>query len=178
MGVLKSQLGTRISRKNLFFSEILIGIHSPAILREMVLSASPCSLARSSLEEMLDSLRRRDEEEETKKDSPPALPARPASKARLPPARRSLPNNFKVGGGDRGVVENGFAVSNVEIKRKETGVVDKRSGSSFGSKRVKKDVESPYVVALSESTGLSGMSLELEGDSVSHFIKTVTVNLN
>ncbi|XP_057453771.1 myosin-2-like [Lotus japonicus] len=139
----------------------------------MVLSASPCSLARSSLEEMLDSLRRRDEEEETKKDSPPALPARPASKARLPPARRSLPNNFKVGGGDRGgAVENGFAVSNVEIKRKETGVVDKRSSSSFGSKRVKKDVESPYVIALSEFTGLSGMSLELEGDSVSHFIKT------
>ncbi|XP_071692062.1 myosin-2-like isoform X2 [Rutidosis leptorrhynchoides] len=44
---------------------------------------SPHSVARSSLEEMLDSLRRRDEGE-TRKDLPPALPSRPTSKARLP----------------------------------------------------------------------------------------------
>lgn len=126
----------------------------------MVLSASPCALTRSSLEEMLDSLRRRDEDEEKKKDSPPALPSRPASKARLPPARRSLPNNFKVGGG---AVENGFDV-NVESKRKETCFEYKGSDSSFGRKRMKKDVESPYV-ALSE----------LDGDTVSYFIKMVTL---
>ncbi|KAI7728978.1 hypothetical protein M8C21_025425 [Ambrosia artemisiifolia] len=48
-----------------------------------MISASPHSIARSSLEEMLDSLRRRDEGEHSK-DLPPALPSRPTSKARLP----------------------------------------------------------------------------------------------
>ncbi|XP_045805030.1 myosin-2-like [Trifolium pratense] len=135
----------------------------------MVLSASSCSLTRSSLEEMLESLRRMDEEQEKKKDLPPALPSRPASKARLPPARRSLPNNFKVG--RCVVVENGF-IDNVESKRKETSPSPspstskcseyKRSDSSFGRKRVKKDVvESPYVSAISE----------LDGDTISYFIK-------
>lgn len=133
----------------------------------MVLSASPCSLTRSSLEEMLDSLRRKDEDEDEKKDSPPALPSRPASKARLPPARRSLPNNFKVCNGG-GVVDNGFN-DNVESMRKETSTwfEYKARESSFGRKRVKMDtVESPYVAAISE----------LDTDTVSYFIKMVTVN--
>nr|KYP58834.1 Myosin-J heavy chain [Cajanus cajan] len=60
----------------------------------MLSSASMSSLTRSSLEEMLESLRRRDEEEKPK-DKPPALPSRPPSRARLPSARR-LPNSFKV----------------------------------------------------------------------------------
>ncbi|KAL5730045.1 hypothetical protein ACHQM5_002919 [Ranunculus cassubicifolius] len=50
---------------------------------------------RSSLEEMLEMIKRRDEKP---KDVPPALPVRPLSKARLPSARRSLPINFKVTG--------------------------------------------------------------------------------
>lgn len=134
----------------------------------MVLSASSCSLTRSSLEEMLESLRQMDEEREKKKDLPPALPSRPASKARLPPARRSLPNNFKVG--RCVVVENGF-IDNVESKRKETSTTSTSTleyseynlrDSSFGRKRVKKDVvESPYVAAISE----------LDDDTISYFIK-------
>ncbi|KAH0986756.1 hypothetical protein GBA52_013933 [Prunus armeniaca] len=44
----------------------------------MMVSASPSLIARSSLEEMLDSLRRRDEGEKPK-ELPPALPARPTS---------------------------------------------------------------------------------------------------
>jgi myosin-5 len=125
---------------------------------------------------MLESLRRIDEEQEKKKDLPPALPSRPASKARLPPARRSLPNNFKVG--RCVVVENGF-IDNVESKRKEistststsTSTLEyseyNRRDSSFGRKRVKKDVvESPYVAAISE----------LDGDTISYFIKMVTLN--
>ncbi|KAM0937017.1 putative myosin ATPase [Dioscorea sansibarensis] len=48
---------------------------------------------RSSLEEMLDSLRRRGEQP---KDLPPALPARPNARGRLPSARRSLPVDFKI----------------------------------------------------------------------------------
>ncbi|KAK9080637.1 hypothetical protein SSX86_000395 [Deinandra increscens subsp. villosa] len=50
--------------------------------------SSPHSIARSSLEEMLDSLRQRDEgeggEHSKPRDLPPALPSRPTSKARLP----------------------------------------------------------------------------------------------
>ncbi|XP_052200750.1 myosin-2-like [Diospyros lotus] len=48
-----------------------------------------CSAStRSSLELMLESIQRRDEQPS---DVPPALPVRPLSKARLPPARRGLP---------------------------------------------------------------------------------------
>ncbi|XP_027353787.1 myosin-2-like isoform X2 [Abrus precatorius] len=136
----------------------------------MVLSASPCSLARSSLEEMLDSLRRRDEEEEKKKDSPPALPARPASRARLPPARRSLPNDFKVGGSDQVVVPEKGIGSNEdgEVKEKDSG--HKRRRSDFGNKRMKRDEESPYVTVSSAAS--SGMVWELEGDDhISYFMK-------
>ncbi|KAI0507448.1 hypothetical protein KFK09_013573 [Dendrobium nobile] len=50
-------------------------------------------VVRSSLEEMLESLQRRDEKP---KNVPPALPSRPTSRGRLPSARRSLPVNFKV----------------------------------------------------------------------------------
>ncbi|RDY10682.1 Myosin-2, partial [Mucuna pruriens] len=130
----------------------------------MVLSASPCSLARSSLEEMLDSLRRRDEEEEKKKDSPPALPARPTSRARLPPARRSLPNDFKVGGSECVAPENGVGTN------EESDLGQKRRRGGFVSMKVKKDVESPYVSLSSPAS--SGMVWELEGDdSIAYFIK-------
>jgi len=126
----------------------------------MVLSASPNALTRSSLEEMLDSLRRKDEEEDKNKDLPPALPSRPASKARLPPARRSLPNNFKVGSGLN---------DNVESKRKEISISTsttrrRESMNSFGRKRVKKDaaVESPYA--------------KFDCDTLSYFIKMVLIS--
>ncbi|RZB77043.1 myosin-2-like isoform X2 [Glycine soja] len=95
----------------------------------MMISASMSSLTRSSLEEMLESLRRRDEEEKPK-DLPPALPSRPPSRARLPPGRRSLPNNFKVDG--------------------ENGVMGHRRKGSFGTKKVKLNVESPYEVKSEE----------------------------
>ncbi|KAI3702897.1 hypothetical protein L6452_28650 [Arctium lappa] len=59
-----------------------------------MISVTPSLIVRSSLEEMLDSLQRK---EEIKKptDLPPALPARPASKARLP--KRPVPAMFGVG---------------------------------------------------------------------------------
>lgn len=49
------------------------------------------TIVRSSLEEMLDSLRQRDENEKPK-DLPPALPARPklASRTRPPSQKRQL----------------------------------------------------------------------------------------
>lgn len=107
-----------------------------------MLSASPSMIVRSSLEEMLDSLRRRDEDEKPK-DLPPALPARPASRGRLPPARRSLPTNFKVD--SDGSVPESLPSPKEETKRRKNDLGLKRN--SFGSKKVKREqtVESPYV---------------------------------
>ncbi|OIT39679.1 PREDICTED: myosin-2-like [Nicotiana attenuata] len=64
-----------------------------------MLSVSPNSMARSSLEEMLETLRKRDENEKPK-DLPPALPARPKlkSKTRPPSPKRTLPNSFGIKG--------------------------------------------------------------------------------
>lgn len=148
----------------------------------MMLSASPSSLARSSLEEMLDSLRRRDEEEKPK-DLPPALPARPTSRGRLPPARRSLPKSFKVDGENEKVMGH-------------------RRRGSFGNKKLRLDLESPYVaiseenvVVISEQSSPAPVSIPaddseasvasvvppsspvLEDDNVSYFIKKVTKDL-
>ncbi|CAI9760466.1 unnamed protein product [Fraxinus pennsylvanica] len=110
-----------------------------------MLSMSPNSIARSSLEEMLDSLRRRDEMEKPK-DMPPALPVRPraASRSRLPSAKRSLPTNFKIGES-----EPPDSSSNCNVKKEET------KGSrrnSFGAKKIKEmdRRESPYVVVSNE----------------------------
>ncbi|XP_058001422.1 myosin-2 isoform X2 [Hevea brasiliensis] len=105
----------------------------------MMVSASPAAVARSSLEEMLDSLRRRDEALEKTKELPPALPARPTSRARLPSARHSLPTDFMVGA-------NGQMESKVEIEvnkgKEDTIRKEKQLGNktgSFGSKKMRKD---------------------------------------
>ncbi|KAE8692300.1 Myosin-2 [Hibiscus syriacus] len=110
----------------------------------MMLSASPTTLAKSSLEEMLESLRRQDEADKPK-DLPPALPARPTSKARLPSARRSFPTNFKidVNGVNDAVLSEVKGKEEAKRKEKELGV----KGNSFGSKKMRKDVnvvDSPY----------------------------------
>lgn len=83
----------------------------------MLSTVSP-SAHRSSLEEMLDSLRRRDE---IPNDIPPALPVRPPSKGRLPSlvrARRSLPINCKI-----------------SSPKEPSGRKDSRSKSSSAAKR-------------------------------------------
>uniref|UniRef100_A0A7N0V7L7 Uncharacterized protein n=2 Tax=Kalanchoe fedtschenkoi TaxID=63787 RepID=A0A7N0V7L7_KALFE len=80
---------------------------------------------RSSLEEMLESLQRRDDKPA---DLPPALPSRPSSKARLPSSRKSLPVNFKVGD------ENASS----SFRDKEETL-----RGSFGRRIKKKDVEQP-----------------------------------
>ena len=164
-----------------------------------MLSASPTTLAKSSLEEMLESLRRRDEAEKPK-DLPPALPSRPTSKARLPSARRSLPTNFKIdeNGGKCG--ENGGGLSEVkgkeEGKRKEKELGVKRN--SFGSKKMRKDVDSPYNLEAKKGEErererererkdrISDAKIELkeggkgkveleENDNIGYFIKKVSV---
>ncbi|KAB5534688.1 hypothetical protein DKX38_017774 [Salix brachista] len=115
----------------------------------MMLSSSPAAVTRSSLEEMLDSLRRRDEGLEKSKDLPPALPARPPSRARLPSAGHSLPTDFKVSshGQVEGKVETRASKVKGDTKRKEKELGYKPG--SFGSKKIRKDQNcvdcNPYV---------------------------------
>ncbi|XP_077254052.1 myosin-2-like isoform X2 [Tasmannia lanceolata] len=113
----------------------------------MLSTMSSSSLARSSLEEMLDSIRRRDERP---KDVPPALPVRPTSRARLPSSRRSLPINFRIGDELPEYLPND-SVEVGEKKEKRVSSDDKElgfKGGMFGSKKklkVEPPAESPYV---------------------------------
>lgn len=105
-------------------------------------------IARSSLEEMLESIRRRDKHP---KDAPPSLPSRPVSKGRLPSARKSLPLNFKVGNklntSEEQVCSVGSSTKEKVNKGKnlETKEATSRSGC-FGKNRnkIEHPDESPY----------------------------------
>ncbi|KAF7112158.1 hypothetical protein RHSIM_RhsimUnG0258700 [Rhododendron simsii] len=101
----------------------------------MMMSASPTSTVRSSLEEMLDSLRRRDDDDKPK-DLPPALPSRPVSRARLLPARRSLPKNFEL---------DAAPATLVSQPSKKEEVKGARIGSFGGKKDRDLPGDSPYV---------------------------------
>lgn len=109
------------------------------VVKEM-LSVSPNSITRSSLEEMLDSLRQRDENDKPK-DIPPALPSRPraTSRARLPSLKRSLPTSFEGDNEDH---------NSKDIRLEERSSKGSR-GSSFGNKKAKEiqPGDSPYVKA-------------------------------
>lgn len=111
-----------------------------------MMSTSP-TMMRSSLEEMLENLRRRDEDQP--KDNPPALPSRPVSKARLPSARKSLPVGFKV---SASLPPTATATADErnkipeDLQREKVGVGPWfRRRNSFGSskKKIKSD-QSPY----------------------------------
>ncbi|GFQ06239.1 myosin-2 [Phtheirospermum japonicum] len=108
-----------------------------------MLSISPNSIARSSLEEMLDSLQQRDENEKPK-DIPPALPARPkpTPRTRLPSAKRPLPTSPKT-----------WELETAECSTKEDSKGMRRN--SFGAKKVKETepMESPYLKAGSDKKG-------------------------
>jgi len=139
---------------------------------------------------MLDSLRRRDEVEKPK-DLPPALPARPSSRARLPSARRSLPVNFTVGTATlQECASNQANIGKEDAKRKEKDFIPNRS--SFGSKKIKKDqnLDSPYTAVaereekndevshshggITSQSGAPPKFCESEwGDNIGYFIKKV-----
>lgn len=108
-----------------------------------MLTVSP-SFNRSSLEEMLDSLRRRDEDEGKSNDLPPALPSRPTSKARRPSAKRSLPAKFEVG--------DSIPESSTNCVGMKEEVVKTIRVNSFGAKKAKPmdSSESPYSMASGE----------------------------
>ncbi|KVH99137.1 IQ motif, EF-hand binding site-containing protein [Cynara cardunculus var. scolymus] len=134
---------------------------------------SPLSVTRSSLEEMLDSLRRRDEAE-NQKDLPPALPSRPTSKARLP--KRLLPAKFDM---------EYVAPPDTTTSKKQDVKCISEGGSNFGRKKVKEAAaggESPYTMTpvieqrLAENGGASlatpSTSPEAEwDDSIGYFVK-------
>ncbi|KAG7015245.1 Myosin-2 [Cucurbita argyrosperma subsp. argyrosperma] len=136
----------------------------------MMLSPSPSTIARSSLEEMLDSLRRRDEIDKPK-DAPPALPSRPTSKARTPPVGRALPVNFRVNvDGSSGCSINGFN-GREDLMRK-----DNRLGN-FAFKRLNRDQdeESPYMLASENENGDRMNGSNLRGsyweDNIGYFLQ-------
>ncbi|XP_068639528.1 myosin-1-like [Aristolochia californica] len=116
-----------------------------------MLSVSPSSMARSSLEEMLDSIRCRDERP---KDVPPALPVRPSSRGRLPPSRRSLCINFKIGDTPVEYPPDDPEKKDKNKRRELNIAVDKESafrGGIFGSiKAIKTEqpAETPYAKVL------------------------------
>ncbi|CAL9112004.1 unnamed protein product [Musa acuminata var. zebrina] len=105
------------------------------------------TVARSSLEVMLDTIRLRDEQP---KDLPPALPVRPTSRGRLPTSRRSLTVNLKL---DRSAPEELLTDSmkwddktEYDMPRGDKGAVF-RSGilQSKRMAKVERPLESPYI---------------------------------
>ncbi|XP_055823148.1 myosin-2-like isoform X2 [Solanum dulcamara] len=130
------------------------------------------TIVRSSLEEMLDSLRQRDENEKPK-DLPPALPVRPklASRTRPPSQKRPLSKRFS-----KGDVE-------LENSKKEESKGLKRN--AFGAMKVigMEDSESPYAMpsVKKNNTGrlreVSGAKLEKRrsetewDDRLDYFVK-------
>ncbi|KAK4484366.1 hypothetical protein RD792_006943 [Penstemon davidsonii] len=120
-----------------------------------MLSVSPNSLARSSLEEMLDSLRQRDENLKPK-DMPPALPSRPRSisRSRLPSTRNTTFH----------IEESDSLLCNGNVKK--DGMKGLKRGS-FGVKKVKEiePGESPYIMEP------SGEEDEIHNDNVGYFMK-------
>lgn len=102
------------------------------------------STARSSLEEMLESLRR-EEENQTPRDLPPALPPRPKAtpRARLPSAKRPLPMSSEAG-------EVGAPSSCFVNKEEREG----QRRNCFGAKKVEEmeGGESPCVAAADEGS--------------------------
>ncbi|XP_020554045.1 myosin-2 isoform X1 [Sesamum indicum] len=121
-----------------------------------MLSISPNSLARSSLEEMLDSLRRRDENAK-QKDVPPPLPARPrpTARARLPSAKRPLPTSSGIGESEKVQSSLGCSVQNEDLKGLRQKI--------FGTKKVKEmgPGESPYIMVASPEMGHKPKSEEI-----------------
>ncbi|EER99532.2 hypothetical protein BDA96_02G355500 [Sorghum bicolor] len=128
------------------------------MLSAAAVMAPAAATQKSSLEVLLETLKKRDEQP---KDAPPTLPARPTCRGRLPTTRRpSLPAGFKL--------ENGMAT----VTATEAAVVDKKADddkeiavleakeekpvkvSIFGAKRKFPNTEaleeSPYVDAFHE----------------------------
>lgn len=106
-----------------------------------MLPVSRSARTRSSLEEMLEALQRRDEDEKPK-DLPPELPSRPrlTAKTRPPSFKRRLPTSSETA--------NGGLESSVECNSQKEEVKESRR-NGFGAKKVKEmePSESPYIMS-------------------------------
>lgn len=113
-----------------------------------MLSVSPNSMSRSSLEQMLDLLQRRDENEKPK-DLPPALPVRPklTPRARLPSFKRPLPTVI-----EGGEAEPHLTQSDCNVKKEDLEGLTRNELDSSGAKKLRgMDAgESPYVMVSAE----------------------------
>ncbi|XP_047340670.1 myosin-2-like [Impatiens glandulifera] len=98
------------------------------------------SVTKSSLEEMLDALQRRGDDEKPK-DLPPSLPSRPSSKARRPSSRLHLPKILDV----NKLNHSTTTAAVIESNRQRIG--------SFGGKNDRELFdESPYVKEIDDKT--------------------------
>jgi myosin V len=127
------------------------------MLSAAAVMAPAAATQKSSLEVLLETLKKRDEQP---KDAPPTLPARPMCRGRLPTTRRpSLPAGFKLENGMVTVPATEAAVVDKKADAKEiTGLEVKEEktvkGCIFGTKRKFPSTqvleESPYVDELHE----------------------------
>jgi myosin V len=114
---------------------------------------------KSSLEVLLETIKKRDEQP---KDAPPELPARPTCRGRLPTSRRpSLPSGFKLENGlSKGAAEATMPVDKKPDVNKDIVVLEAKEekavkGRIFGAKRKYSSAEvldeSPYVANFHEN---------------------------
>ncbi|WVZ66362.1 hypothetical protein U9M48_015595 [Paspalum notatum var. saurae] len=123
------------------------------MLSAATVMAPAAATQKSSLEVLLETIRKRDEQP---KDAPPALPARPTCRGRLPTTRRpSLPAGFKLENGMApGAAVETALVDNKPDAEKEIAALEAKEekpvkGRIFGTKRKFPNAEvleeSPYV---------------------------------
>ncbi|KAK3127393.1 hypothetical protein QOZ80_7AG0572710 [Eleusine coracana subsp. coracana] len=123
-----------------------------------VMAPAPAA-QKSSLEVLLETIKKRDEQP---KDAPPALPARPTCRGRLPTSRRpSLPSGFKLENGlAQEVTANSMPIDKKTDVDKDIVVMEAKEekavkGRIFGAKRKFSSAEvldeSPYVASFHEN---------------------------
>ena len=131
------------------------------MLSAATVMAPAAATQKSSLEVLLETIKKRDEQP---KDAPPALPARPTCRGRLPSTRRpSLPAGFKLENGMATVaaVESALVDKKPDVKKEISGLETKEDkpvkGHIFGTKRKFHNSEvleeSPYVEKFHERKG-------------------------
>ena len=131
------------------------------MLSAATVMAPAAATEKSSLEVLLETIKKRDEQP---KDAPPALPARPTCRGRLPSTRRpSLPAGFKLENGMATVaaVESVLVDKKPDVKKEISGLETKEDkpvkGCIFGTKRKFHNSEvleeSPYVEKFHERKG-------------------------
>lgn len=150
------------------------------MLSAATVMAPAAATQKSSLEVLLETLKKRDEQP---KDAPPTLPARPTCRGRLPTTRRpSLPAGFKLENGMATVAATEAAVvdKKEDAKKEIAGLETKEEkpvkGCIFGTKR-----KFPNTEALEESPYVDEFHEERKGTTVCEDLPSVssaTIKMN